>query len=157
MKKFAIYKTELGFLRMEYDGDSIVYIGKENGAPECNGEKNALTDKAYIQLTEYLKGERKKFDFKYKLNGTEFQMKVWRALCDIPYGETRTYKQIAATVGNPKACRAVGMANNKSPIAIVVPCHRVVGSNGKLVGYAGGIEMKKILLDLEAKYTEPKI
>ena len=84
-------------------------------------------------------------------------MKVWRALCDIPYGETRTYKQIAATVGNPKACRAVGMANNKNPIAIVVPCHRVVGSNGKLVGYAGGIEMKKILLDMEAKYTEPKI
>ena len=84
-------------------------------------------------------------------------MKVWRALCDIPYGETRTYRQIAAAVGNPKACRAVGMANNKNPIAIVVPCHRVVGSNGKLVGYAGGIEMKKILLDLEAKYTEPKI
>ena len=157
MKKFAIYETELGFLRIEYDGDSIVYIGKEKGAPECNGEKNALTDKAYIQLTEYLKGERKNFDFKYKLNGTEFQMKVWRALCDIPYGETRTYRQIAAAVGNPKACRAVGMANNKNPIAIAVPCHRVVGSNGKLVGYAGGIEMKKILLDLEAKYSELKI
>lgn len=157
MKKFAIYETELGFLRIEYDGDGIVYIGKEKGAPECNGEKNALTDKAYIQLTEYLKGERKKFDFKYKLNGTEFQMKVWRALCDIPYGETRTYRQIAAAVGNPKACRAVGMANNKNPIAIAVPCHRVVGSNGKLVGYAGGIEMKKILLDLEAKYSELKI
>lgn len=150
MRKSAIYETELGFFRIDYDGDNILYIGKDD-VHIVDGEKTDLTDRAYAQLTEYLKGKRKKFDFGYTLSGTEFQMKVWRALCDIPYGETRTYKQIATAVGNPKATRAVGAANNKNPIAIVVPCHRVVGSGGKLLGYAGGTEMKKFLLDLEEK------
>ncbi|MBR2062235.1 MAG: methylated-DNA--[Anaerotignum sp.] len=83
--------------------------------------------------------------------GTEFQQKVWKALTEIPYGETRTYGEIAAAVGNPKAARAVGMANNKNPIGIIIPCHRVVGANGKLVGYAGGMEKKAFLLELERK------
>lgn len=86
-----------------------------------------------------------------ELKGTEFQKKVWKQLTYIPYGETRTYKEIAVAIGNPKASRAVGMANNKNPITIVVPCHRVVGSNGKMVGYAGGLDMKKKLLDLEKR------
>ena len=81
--------------------------------------------------------------------GTEFQQKVWKALQEIPYGETRTYGEIAAAIGNPKAARAVGMANNKNPIGIIIPCHRVVGANGKLVGYAGGMEKKEFLLELE--------
>ena len=81
--------------------------------------------------------------------GTVFQQQVWKALCDIPYGETRSYKQIAEAIGNPKAVRAVGMANNRNPLIIVVPCHRVVGANGKLVGYAAGIEKKEFLLKLE--------
>ena len=85
------------------------------------------------------------------MEGTPFQKKVWNALQNIPYGETRTYKQIAEEIGNPKACRAVGMANNKNPMIIVVPCHRVIGANGKLVGYGGGLEMKRALLDLESK------
>lgn len=89
---------------------------------------------------EYLNGKRKTFDIKYEINGTEFQKKVWEELTHIPYGETSTYKEIAVAVGNPKASRAVGMANNKNPISIVVPCHRVIGSDGKLVGYAGGFE-----------------
>ncbi len=83
--------------------------------------------------------------------GTDFQKKVWQALCEIPYGETFSYKKVAQKIGNEKACRAVGMANNKNPIAIIVPCHRVIGENGKLVGYAGGLEVKKKLLVLESR------
>lgn len=94
-------------------------------------------------------GRRKKFDLKLSYHGTEFQIKVWKALEKIPYGETCTYKDIAESVGIPKGCRAVGMANNRNPIVIVVPCHRVIGMNGSLTGYAGGLEMKEYLLDLE--------
>jgi len=91
------------------------------------------------------------FDFKYDLQGTDFQKKVWHALEQIPYGETRSYKDIATAIGNAKASRAVGMANNRNPITIAVPCHRVIGSSGKLVGYAGGLEMKEKVLELESK------
>ncbi len=108
-----------------------------------------LSDWAFNQVCEYVKGIRKTFDFPYELHGTEFQKKVWNALCQIPYGETRTYKQIAAAVGSPKANRAVGMANNRNPIMVVVPCHRVIGTDGALIGYAGGLDMKKALLELE--------
>ena len=83
-------------------------------------------------------------------SGTEFQQKVWKALKDIPYGKTKSYKDIAAAVGNEKACRAVGMANNRNPISIIIPCHRVIGKNGKLVGYGGGLEIKEYLLKLES-------
>ena len=83
------------------------------------------------------------------IKGTDFQIRVWQALCDIPYGETRSYKQIAKAIGKPKAVRAVGMANNRNPLLIVVPCHRVIGANGKLVGYGAGIEKKEFLLRLE--------
>ncbi len=108
-------------------------------------------DLAVCQLKEYFAGKRKIFDFPYQLKGTDFQQKVWAALCEIPYGQTRTYKDIALAIGNPRACRAVGMANNKNPMSIVVPCHRVIGSNGKLVGYGSGLDMKQALLQLEAK------
>ena len=107
-----------------------------------------------MQISEYLAGQRRVFDFPYILSGTPFQKQVWRALCDIPYGETRSYKQIAEAIGNPKACRAVGMANHCNPIMIVVPCHRVVGVSGKLTGYAGGLEMKSVLLALERKIIQ---
>ena len=110
-------------------------------------EHSALSDATFVQ--EYLNRSRKSFDFPYALQGTFFQEQVWNALCDIPFGETRTYKQIAQAIGNPKASRAVGMANNKNPISIAIPCHRVIGPNGKLVGYAGGLEMKKRLIELE--------
>ena len=97
----------------------------------------------------YFSKKRKSFDIPIKLEGTEFQKRVWDALIQIPYGKTCTYKDIAEKIGNPKACRAVGGANNKNPIMIIVPCHRVIGKNGDLVGYAGGIEVKQKLLDLE--------
>lgn len=111
--------------------------------------ETALIKEAAKQLNEYLEGNRKVFDIPLELEGTPFQKLVWKALQDIPYSETRSYREIAESIGRPKACRAVGMANNKNPVAIFVPCHRVIGSDGKLVGYAGGMDIKEKLLDLE--------
>ncbi len=101
------------------------------------------------QLDEYFAGARKEFDIPLLLHGSPFQLKVWKALQAIPYGEVVTYKDIANSIGNPKAVRAVGMANHCNPIAVIVPCHRVVGVGGKLVGYAGGVDIKRYLLNLE--------
>ena len=112
-------------------------------------KESDLIKKTYTELSEYFNGKRKTFDIPVALNGTKFQKKVWRALCDIPYGKTISYKELAAAVGNEKACRAVGMANNKNKIAIIIPCHRVIGSGGNLVGYAAGVDIKRFLLDLE--------
>lgn len=148
MTKTAFYKFKFGYLRIEYNNDAVVRL-KKAAQIDCENETSKLTDEVYKQVEQYLQGKRKEFDFPYELNGTEFQKKVWDALCDIPYGQTRSYKDIAQAVGSPKAYRAVGMANNKNPIAIAVPCHRVIGSNGKLVGYAGGMDMKASLLGLE--------
>ena len=109
-----------------------------------------MTDEVYEQINEYLNGRRRRFDFKYKLIGTQFQRKVWEELTKIPYGETRSYKEIAEAIESPGAARAVGMANNKNPIMIAVPCHRVIGADGKMVGYAAGLAVKSRLLKLEA-------
>jgi O-6-methylguanine DNA methyltransferase len=108
-----------------------------------------------IQLEEYFSGKRRAFDFSLDLRGTEFQISCWRALIAIPYGETRSYADIARAVGKPNAFRAVGMANNRNPIAIVVPCHRVIASDGTLCGYGGGLDVKKRLLELEGALTKP--
>jgi methylated-DNA-[protein]-cysteine S-methyltransferase len=102
------------------------------------------------QLKEYLAGKRKMFDLSLKLHGTGFQLSVWNALQQIPYGETRSYGEIAKQIGNAKACRAVGMANHWNPIAIIVPCHRVIGADGSLTGFGGGLTLKQHLLELEA-------
>ena len=150
MKDFAVYSTLFGFYRSEYEDNAVTSLKRLEEAVDT-GIKTPLTELVYTQLTEYFGGRRQSFDFPYRLQGTEFQKKVWTALCNIPYGETRTYKEIAQAVGNPQASRAVGMANNKNPISIAVPCHRVIGSNGKLVGYAGGLDVKKALLELESK------
>lgn len=104
------------------------------------------------QLTEYEKGSRKVFDLPLHLKGTEFQLKVWNALLEIPYGETRSYQQIAQRIGQPKALRSVGGACNRNPIGIIVPCHRVIGKNGKLTGYAGGLFYKELLLNHEKRW-----
>lgn len=102
------------------------------------------------QLDDYLCGLRKKFDVELDLVGSDFQISVWKALLQIPYGETRTYGAIAKAVGQPKSARAVGLANNQNPVAIIVPCHRVIGADGNLTGYAGGLDRKKWLLDMES-------
>lgn len=116
---------------------------------EVNVKETPLHAMARQQLEEYFKGVRRNFDLPLSPRGTEFQLKVWRALVDIPYGETRCYGQIAEAVGNPKAARAVGLANNRNPLAIFIPCHRVIGANGKLVGFGGGLDVKQALLELE--------
>ena len=113
-----------------------------------------LLDEAIAQLTQYFAGTRQEFTLPLAPKGTPFQQKVWQALCTIPYGQTRTYGQIAAQVDCPKGSRAVGMANNKNPIMILIPCHRVIGANGKLVGYAGGLHIKEHLLTLEATHDQ---
>lgn len=112
-------------------------------------EETALLREAYRQLKEYFYGKRKNFSLPLAARGTDFQKQVWRAMRAIPYGETRSYKQIAAQLGNEKASRAVGQAANRNPIAIVTPCHRVIGADGSLTGFGGGIELKKKLLNLE--------
>lgn len=114
---------------------------------------------AALQLREYFAEERKTFQLPLSLSGTEFQKKVWQRLCEIPYGVSISYGDLAAAIGNPKASRAVGMANHRNPVMIVVPCHRVLGEDRSLTGYAGGLEMKKVLLHLEGityKDTERK-
>jgi len=106
--------------------------------------------RSYVeQLDQYFSGERREFNFPLDLRGTDFQLACWRSLLTIPYGETRTYADIARAVGKPSAFRAVGMANNRNPVAIVVPCHRVIASDGTLCGYGGGLEVKRKLLELE--------
>lgn len=112
-------------------------------------EETELIRNCKKQLDEFFEGKRTAFDLPLAPKGTEFQKKVWNVLKEIPYGETRSYKDIAIAVGSPKGFRAVGMANNKNPIAIIVPCHRVIGANGKLVGYASGTDIKSFLLELE--------
>jgi methylated-DNA-[protein]-cysteine S-methyltransferase len=103
------------------------------------------------QLRAYFHGDLKEFDLPLAMEGTAFQMSVWRSLCEIPYGRTISYGELADRIGNPKAMRAVGLANGSNPIAIIVPCHRVIGSNGKLTGYGGGLPIKEKLLALESR------
>ena len=147
MKTFYDYDTPVGKLYIEAEDDYLTRIsffelfGKRLETP--------VIKETYKQLSEYFAKKRKTFDIPLKLEGTEFQKAVWHALMKIPYGKTATYLEIAETIGNPKASRAVGMANNKNKIPIVSPCHRVIGSNGSLTGYAGGLEIKKKLLNIE--------
>ena len=112
-----------------------------------------LLSMATIQLDEYFQGKRTTFSLPFKLTGTPFQLAVWKELQNIPYGQTTSYKEIAQKINKPKACRAVGMANNKNPLPIIIPCHRVICSNGKLIGYAGGLKLKNYLLELEKSHT----
>ncbi|MCH5300032.1 MAG: methylated-DNA--[protein]-cysteine S-methyltransferase [Ruminococcus sp.] len=146
MNKYS-YDTPVGIITVEDDGDFVTAIYTDN--KKSSDKESELAKVTFRQLTEYFNRKRKIFDLPIKVEGTDFQKSVWKELCNIPYGTTCSYKQVAENIGNPKACRAVGMANNKNKIMIVVPCHRVIGSNGSLVGYAGGLNVKKFLLDLE--------
>ena len=145
---FAVYNTKIGKLKIEYDSDAITGITSAKNEKE-QGIRSELSDKTALQLEEYFDGKRKEFDISIKLIGTEFQKKVWNELLKIPYGETVSYKDIAINTGNPKACRAVCMANHNNPILIIVPCHRVINENKKLGGYALGLDLKRRLLELE--------
>lgn len=114
-------------------------------------ENRAAFAEAILQLQAYFRGELKEFDLPLVMEGTDFQLRVWNALRAIPYGETISYAQLARHVGNPKAVRAVGLANGRNPIPIIVPCHRVIGSDGSLTGFGGGLATKKKLLELESE------
>lgn len=144
-------ETPIGLLKIAEDGGAITEIRlAEDSLPlDVEQNKTPLLIEAKRQLTEYFGDRRKAFDLPLAPKGTPFQQKVWAALQTIPYGETRSYKQIAEQIGNSKACRAVGLANNKNPIILVIPCHRVIGADGRLVGYAGGVWIKEKLLELE--------
>lgn len=159
MKNAYFYHTKIGRILIAEDGQSITELSLDT---EPKGEdRNEQFDLEYElletellketakQLIEYFDGTRKEFTVNLNPKGTEFQRKVWEALRVIPYGETRSYKQIAEAVGNAKASRAVGMANHNNPIMCIIPCHRVIGANGSLVGYAGGLDIKEQLLKIE--------
>jgi len=151
-KVYVVYDSIFGNIVIESDGSAITSIKTESSIkPVGSLQADELTDKAAAQLDEYFAGKRSTFDVPLNPSGTDFQHRVWNALRDIPYGEIRSYKQIACAIDNPKACRAVGLANNKNPIWIMIPCHRVIGSNGSLIGYGGGLPMKEKLLKLENK------
>lgn len=152
MQHFVIYSTPIGLMKIIYDEQHILRLDYLHEPVDDLGEKSPVSEQFYQQLCEFFAGQRKVFDFPYKLEGTPFQKAVWNALLTIPYGETCSYKDIAKRIGNPKACRAIGMANNRNPISIAIPCHRVIGANGKLVGYGGGLDKKIALLELEKKY-----
>ena len=153
---YKIYDFEIGELAICEENGKIVLVNVvktkediEEMAKNSIQKETSLIKNTKQQLDEYFAGKRKKFDIPIKLDGTDFQIKVWKELLKIPYGETCSYLDIAKCIGNPKASRAVGMANNKNKIIIIVPCHRVIGSNKKLVGYACGLDVKKKLLELE--------
>lgn len=144
------YETQIGKIGIVDNGNEITHIIFETSKiPKAEEKETQNLKNAVKEIREYISGSRQNFDIKINPKGTDFQKKVWHALLKIPYGETRSYKQIAAMIGNSTASRAVGMANNRNPIPIVIPCHRVVGSDQKLIGYAGGLDMKKKLLEIE--------
>ncbi len=150
--------TPVGLLKLVASDKGLVAILWENDDSQRvrleamqEDEKHPVLIEAAKQLGEYFAGKRRKFSVNLDFRGTEFQRKVWAALVSIPFGETRSYAQIAEQVGSPKAVRAVGAANGRNPISIIAPCHRVIGSNGKLTGFAGGLEVKAFLLGLEGK------
>jgi O-6-methylguanine DNA methyltransferase len=149
--KLTVYFTEQGVIALSFagEGDNLKYIEKYYGTPVEVDKKDY---NYHEEIIKYLEGNLKEFTIPFSFKGTKFQEKVWTELLNIPYGETRTYKELAEKVGCPKGYRAVGGALNKNPIAIIVPCHRVVGSNGKLVGFAGGLDIKFELLSLEKNF-----
>ena len=140
-------QSPIGLLTIEETDGAITAL--RFGGETVSPPPTPLLQRAAQQLTEYFAARRRRFDLPLRPQGTAFQQAAWSALCDIPYGQTRTYAQQAAAIGNPKACRAVGMANHCNPIPLFIPCHRVIGAGGKLTGYAGGLAVKRFLLELE--------
>lgn len=147
---YAVYKYPAGNMEIGYTDSAICSVNFTD--KPAGGRRSELSDRADAQLREYFAGQRKTFELPLDMQGTPFRMKVWQALQEIPYGETKSYRDIAVRVGNPKAMRAVGGANHNNPISIIVPCHRVVGADGSLVGYGGGLDKKTLLLDMERQY-----
>ncbi|MCC0781983.1 methylated-DNA--[protein]-cysteine S-methyltransferase [Clostridioides sp. ES-S-0108-01] len=152
MKNIFYYETKIGKIGIAEKNNYItnLFFGTSGlDSERYLAKETKIIKEASKQLKEYLDGDRKEFDLPLQLSGGEFSKKVWNELCKIPYGETKTYIELANIINNPKSYRAVGMANSKNPISIFIPCHRLVGSNGSLRGYLGGIKIKEYLLKLE--------
>ncbi|HWQ80491.1 MAG TPA: methylated-DNA--[protein]-cysteine S-methyltransferase [Anaerovoracaceae bacterium] len=154
MKSVWYYDYPIGVIGIAEDNGAVSHVlfGNHKNHAGFETAQTSLIEKAAVQLGEYFDGKRTKFDLPLSLQGTEFQQSVWKALQTIDAGETRSYKEIAVQIGNPKAVRAVGKANKRNPIPIIVPCHRVVGNDGSLIGYAGGLSVKQFLLELERRH-----
>lgn len=150
-EKSLLYESPIGPLLVKEQNNVIteIEVVRDAGQKECR-EASPLLEQAVRELEEYFRGERRVFDIPVGPEGTAFQQRVWEQLRRIPYGETRTYGQIAVLAGSPKGARAAGMACNRNPILIVIPCHRVIGANGSLTGFGAGLPMKEMLLALEA-------
>jgi methylated-DNA-[protein]-cysteine S-methyltransferase len=155
--------SPIGRLRLIASGDELVGIwfehGRDAGKNNLDLVKGAspVLERAKLQLEEYFRGERREFDLPLAPRGTEFQRRVWRRLQEIDYGTTTTYGALAQELGNPSASRAVGLANGSNPIPIVIPCHRVIGANGALTGFGGGLPIKSALLELERGARQPRL
>ena len=150
MAHIGIYPCPFGFFRIVEEDDKVIVI---DVIKEKEGEESPspVTDKAAQELAEYLSGSRQVFTIPYEFRGTSFQLQVWRELAKVPYGTTTTYKKLAEAIGRPGAYHAVGGAVGKNPLSILIPCHRVIGTNGSLTGYGWGLPMKEYLLKLEQK------
>lgn len=153
VKNVFYYNTDIGKIGIAEKENKITDLFFSNRELKCDTREfeTELIKKTISEVREYLIGKRSSFDIPINPSGTEFYLSVWKEVMNIPYGETRSYKQIANKVGNSRAFRAVGMALNKNPIAIIIPCHRVIGTSGKIIGYAGGVDIKELLLKLESE------
>jgi methylated-DNA-[protein]-cysteine S-methyltransferase len=152
--KLYFHQTAIGRIGIAEENGSITNLYFETDAVPQNIElcETDVIREAFRQLEAYLAGNLKIFSLPLAPCGTYFMRVVWKCLCGVPFGKTASYKEIAIAAGNPKAARAVGMANNRNPIPIFIPCHRIVGADGKLVGYRGGLDLKMILLELEKRH-----
>ena len=158
MKSLLPVETVIGRLGLVADENHLtdLYFEHDSVPPDLPVRETELLSEARAQLLAYFSGERRTFTLPLAPAGTAFQRRVWRALCEIPYGETVSYKEVAQRIGNEKAARAVGRANNRNPLPIIIPCHRVIGASGALVGYGGGLGIKEKLLALEKGYLKGK-
>ena len=149
---YAVMNSPMGPLTVASTEKGIASIQFGNTLPEGVVAEPSVIHETVEQLSEYFEGKRTQFELPLDVEGTDFQKSVWNELQRIPYGETRSYGEIAKAIGRPGAARAVGMANHENPLAVVIPCHRVVGSNGSLTGYAGGLHLKAQLLSIESRH-----
>ena len=150
------YKSPIGTLTLVSDGEAITHLEFENNkypAPKFPRGEDKILQKARKELDDYFAGKLKSFTVPVRPEGTEFQKRAWQALQKIPYGATRSYGQQASAIGSPKAVRAIGAANGRNPIPIIIPCHRVIGADGSLTGFGGGVPTKQFLLELEQGQT----
>ena len=159
IEDYCYYQSPIGLIGMVEIGGFLTRTDFVEQSPESKhfqsdsvSNSSTLLKDACRQLDEYFEGRRQKFDLAMKLNGTDFQHSAWESLLRIPYGETRSYLQQAEYISNPRAIRAIGQANSRNPIPIIIPCHRVIGKNGSLIGYAGGLDRKTRLLALEHRF-----